>query len=167
MSQEDITPKVSEQSVEQPTKQPEPVDAKPKKEPPPLPPDGFGYTLEQARALIAQHHKMILANDEPSLMGVTICNAYLSELEKLQARHRDGLGRLMADKTDAYIFGVREGIAQLTDSLSSASVQGIRKVFDDHAARLQAFKNSTAWLAAIVAVSALLNVAVFVLKAVR
>ena len=38
----------------------------------------------------------------------------------------------------------------------SFSVQGIRKVFDDHAARLQAFKNNTAWLAAIVAVSALL-----------
>ena len=146
--------------------QPEPVEAKPKKEPP-LPPDGFGYTLEQAKALIAQHHSMILANDEPSLMGVTICNAYLAELEKLHARHKEGLGRLMADKTDAYVSGVQEGIAQLTDSLSSASVEGIRKDFDDHAARLQAFKNSTAWLAAIVGVSALLNVAVFVLEGLR
>lgn len=167
MSQEDITLEVAEQSAEQPTKQPEPAEAKPKKEPQPLPPDGFGYTLEQAKALIAQHHKMILANDEPSLMGVTICNAYLSELEKLQARHRDGLSRLMTDKTDAYVSGVAAAVAQLTDSLSSASVEGIRKVFDDHAVRLQAFKNSTTWLAAIVGVSALLNVAIFVLKAVR
>jgi hypothetical protein len=46
-------------------------------------------------------------------------------------------------------------------------VEGIRKVFDDHAARLQSFKNSTVWLAAIVAVSALLNVAVFVLEGLR
>ena len=73
----------------------------------------------------------------------------------------------MADKTDAYVSGVAAAVAQLTDSLSSASVEGIRKVFDDHAARLQVFKNSTTWLAVIVAVSALLNVAVFALKAVR
>ena len=100
-------------------------------------------------------------------MGVTICNAYLAEVEKLHARHKDGLGRLMSDKTDAYISGVATAVAQLTDSLSSASVEGIRKVFDDHAARLQVFKNSTIWLAAIVAVSALLNVAVFVLGGLR
>ena len=73
----------------------------------------------------------------------------------------------MAEKTDTYVSGVQTAVAQLSTSLSSASVEGIRKVFDDHAARLNAFKNSTAWLAAIVAVSALVNVAVFVLKAVR
>jgi len=116
MSQENITPEVTEQSVEQSTAQPEPAEAKPKKEPP-LPPDGFGYTLEQAKALIAQHHSMILANDEPSLMGITICNAYLAEMEKLHTRHREGIGRLMAEKTDAYISGVQKSVAQLTDSL--------------------------------------------------
>lgn len=67
---------------------------------------------------------MILANDEPSLMGVTICNAYLAELEKLQTRHKEGLSKLMADKTDAYVSGVATAVAQLTDSLSSASVEG-------------------------------------------
>ena len=73
----------------------------------------------------------------------------------------------MADKTDAYVSGVQAAVGQFTDSLSSASVEGVRKVFDDHAARLQSFKNSTTWLAAIVAVSALLNVAVFVLGGLR
>lgn len=73
----------------------------------------------------------------------------------------------MADKTNGYVSSVAAAVGQLMDSLSSASVEGIRKVFDDHAARLQAFKNSTTWLAAIVAVSALLNVAVFVLGGLR
>lgn len=163
MSQENLTPETPEQPVEQAALQPEPQ----KPEPKPILPDGIGFTLEQAKALLAKDHKMILANDEPVLMGVTICNAYLAEVEKLHARHKDGLGRLMSDKTDAYISGVATAVAQLTDSLSSASVEGIRKVFDDHAARLQVFKNSTAWLAAIVAVSALLNVAVFVLGGLR
>lgn len=130
-------------------------------------PDGAGMSLEQVRALLAKTHETVLDKADPILMVTTMLNAHLFELEKLQARHEKGLTLLMADKTDAYVSGVQEGIAQLTDSLSSASVEGIRKVFDDHATRLQAFKNSTAWLAAIVGVSALLNVAVFVLGGLR
>lgn len=126
-------------------------------------PDGIGLTLEQVQSLLAQTHKKIVDYHDPILMVVTMLNAHLTEVEKLHARHKEGLGRLMTDKTDGYVSGVAAAVGQLTDSLSSASVEGIRKVFDDHAARLQAFKNSTTWLAAIVAVSALLNVAVFVL----
>ena len=130
-------------------------------------PDGAGMSLEQVRALLAHTHEAVVHKGDSILMVVTILNAHLAELEKLQGKHKEGLSRLMADKTDAYVSGVQKGIAQLTGSLSSASVEGIRKVFDDHAARLQAFKNSTAWLAAIVGVSALLNVAVFVLGGLR
>ncbi len=130
-------------------------------------PDEVGLSLEQVRALLAHTHEKVVDKADPILMVVTILNAHLAELEKLQARHKDGLGRLMADKTDAYVSGVAVAVGQLTESLSSASVEGIRKVFDDHAVRLQAFKNSTAWLAAIVGVSALLNVAVFVMGGLR
>ena len=143
----------------------QPAPAKPEGEA--LLPDGIGLSLEQAQALIVKSNGIVLANNEPALMGITICNAYLAEVVKLHARHEKGLTRLMAEKTDGYVAGVKAAVDQLAESLSSASVEGIRKVFDDHAARLQAFKASTAWLAAIVAVSALLNVAVFVLKAVR
>lgn len=130
-------------------------------------PNGIGLSLEQIRALLAKTHETVVDKSDPILMVVTILNAHLAEVEKLQTRHKEGLGRLMADKTDAYVSGVTAAVGQLTDSLSSASVQGIRKVFDDHAARLQTFKNNTTWLAAIVAVSALLNVAVFVLGGLR
>lgn len=130
-------------------------------------PNGIGLSLEQVRALLAKTHETVVDKSDPILMVVTILNAHLAEVEKLQARHKEGLGRLMADKTDAYVSGVTAAVGQLTDSLSSASVKGIRNVFDDHAARLQTFKNNTTWLAAIVAVSALLNVAVFVLGGLR
>ena len=130
-------------------------------------PNGIGLSLEQIRALLAKTHETVVDKSDPILMVVTILNAHLTEVEKLQVRHKEGLGRLMADKTDAYVSGVTAAVGQLTDSLSSASVQGIRKVFDDHAAKLHTFKNNTTWLAAIVAVSALLNVAVFVLGGLR
>ena len=43
----------------------------------------------------------------------------------------------------------------------------LRKVFDDHAARLATFKSNVTLAAVVVGLSALLNVAVFILKAVR
>ena len=130
-------------------------------------PDSIGLSMEQTRALLAKAHETVVDKSDPILMVVTILNAHLTEMEKLQARHKEGLVRLMAEKTDAYVSGVQSAVGQLTDSISSASVEGIRKVFDDHAARLQAFKNNTIWLTAVIAVSALLNVAVFVLGGLR
>lgn len=150
------------------------VENKGQSETPALPPkpedavhDGIGLTLEQVQDLLAKTHKKVVDYHDPILMVVTMLNAHLTEVEKLHARHKEGLSRLMADKTDGYVSGVAAAVGQLTDSLSSASVEGIRKVFDDHAARLQTLKSNTTWLAAIVAVSALLNVAVFVLGGLR
>ena len=155
MAQTDISPKTTEQAVAQ---QPE------KK---PLLPDGIGISLEQAKALIAEHNKIVVANDEPALIELTILNAYLGEVQKLHARHENGLSRLMAEKTDAYVSRVNVAVEQLSASLSSASVEGIRKVFDDHAATLTAFKHAVYAAAAIVTVSALLNVAIFFLRGMR
>jgi len=130
-------------------------------------PNGIGLTLEQAKALIAQSSGIVLGNDEPALMGITLCNAYLGEVQKLHARHEAGLARLMAEKTDVYVSGMNAAVEQLSTSLSSASADGIRKVFEEHAATLNAFKHAVSWAAAIVSLSALLNVAVFVLRGMR
>ena len=129
--------------------------------------DKTGMSLEQIRALLSKAHNTSIPDDDPLLMIVTILNAYLGEVQKLHARHEDGLSRLMAEKTDAYVSGVDVAVKQLSTSLSSASVEGIRKVFDDHASRLNAFRNAVYWAAAIVSVSALFNVAVFVLRGLR
>ena len=130
-------------------------------------PDGIGLSLEQARLLVAKVHGEMLPENDAILMVGTILNAWLSEIQKLQARHENGLNRLMAEKTQAYVSGVQVAVNQLSDSLSSASVEGIRKIFDDHAARLKTFRSNVNLAALIVGISALLNVAVFVLKAVR
>ena len=130
-------------------------------------PDGIGLSLEQARLLVAKVHGEMLPENDTILMVGTILNAWLTEMEKLQARHEKGLTRLMAEKTDGYVASVRAAVDQLAESLSSASVEGIRKIFDDHAARLNTFKSNVHLAALIVGLSALLNVAVLILRAVR
>ena len=128
---------------------------------------GVGLTLEQIRVVVSKANEVMLPKDDATLMIATILNAYLTEVDKLQARHEKGLTRLMAEKTDEYVSGVQAAVNQLSASLSSASVEGVRKVFDDHAARLSTFKSNVTLAAVIVGMSALLNVAVFILKAVR
>lgn len=138
--------------------------APPAEKAPPALPDGIGLSLDDVRALLAKEHETIVPKDDPMLMMVTLLNAYLSEVDKLHARHSKALTALMADKTDGYVRGVQEATDALALKLSASSLAGIRTVFADHAARLESFKNAMWYATAIVAVSALINVAVFVLR---
>lgn len=126
-------------------------------------PDGVGLRLEQVQALLATQHNTAVPKDDPILMVVTICNAFLGEVQALHQRHEAGLTKLMADKTDAYVRGIKEATAQLASGLSSASVEGFKTACKDHESRMAGFKSNLTWLAAIVAVSALVNVAACVL----
>ena len=126
-------------------------------------PDGVGLSLEQVHSLLSKEHNVAMPKDDPILMIATICNAFLKEIHTLQQRHETGLTKLMGDKTDAYVKGIKEATAQLTASLSSASADGIKAACREHDERMAALKTNLTWLAAIVAVSALVNVAAFVL----
>lgn len=126
-------------------------------------PDGMGLRLEQVQALLATQHNTAVPKDDPMLMFVTICNAFLGEVQALHQRHETGLTKLMADKTDAYVRGIKEATAQLAAGLSSASVEGFKTACKDHESRMAGFKSNLTWLAAIVAMSALVNVAACVL----
>lgn len=133
------------------------------KEKPALLPDGVGLRLEQVQGMLVTLHNAAVPKDDPILMVVTICNAFLGEVQALHQRHEAGLTKLMADKTDAYVRGIKEATAQLAAGLSSASVEGIKTACKEHESRMAVLKSNLTWLAAIVAVSALVNVAALVL----
>jgi hypothetical protein len=126
-----------------------------------------GMNLEEIRVRVAQEHGESIPKNDPLLMVVTVMNICLAHMADLHKRHEAGLSRLMADKTDGYVKGVRAATDALAEKLSSASAEGLKEVFRQQDARLAAFKSSLFWLAAIVSVSALLNVVVFVLRGMR
>jgi hypothetical protein len=132
-----------------------------------MPPYAGGLSIGQVQALIAREHAAGIDKNDPLLMIVTVLNAYLGEVQKLHERHSKGLAKLMAEKTDGYVQGVRAATDALAEKLSSASAEGLKEVFRQQDARLASFKNSLIWLAAIVSASALLNVFVFVLRGLR
>lgn len=135
-------------------------------EPEPMPemPDGRGLKYEEVQALLHAKHKTSVGTNDPILMLVTILNVYLGELENSHNRHDAAMAKIIAAKTAEYISGVRQTTDTLTKTLSDASVEGIRKTFDDQAGRLKAFENSLFWCSALISLSALINAALYILK---
>jgi hypothetical protein len=52
----------------------------------------------------------------------------------------------------------------LTKTLSDASVEGIRKTFDDQTGRRKAFENSLFWCSALNCLSVFINAALYILN---
>ena len=133
-------------------------------DPPSMPelPDGVGLTLDEVRALLAAKNSVTVAPDDPILMMVTLLNAFLTEEERLLDRHRKALTTILADRTDGYVKAVEQTTASLSESLSNASLDEIKKIFQENGGTINRFRSNMIWLAAIVGTSALVNVAVFV-----
>ena len=127
-------------------------------------PDGIGLTLDEIRSLLATKNSITVSPDDPILMMVTLLNAFLTEEEKLLDRHRKALTSILTDKTDNYVQAVEQTTANLSESISTSSVHEIKKIFQENGATMNRFRSNMVWLAAIVGISALVNVAVFVLR---
>lgn len=136
-------------------------------EPKQLLPDGIGLSVEDVRALLARKHEITVPQNDPLLMVVTILNAFLDKQDALQKKHEKALAAFMGEQTAAYVKGVEESVASLSKTLSGATVEGISKAVGEMAASLAGHRSAMYLCTAVMAVSALLNVAVFVLEAVR
>jgi hypothetical protein len=73
----------------------------------------------------------------------------------------------MTEKTDVYVKNVRASVDALADQLSSSSMKGFRTIFAEQAEWLRNFRAGLVFLTAVVGLSALVNVVVFVLLALR
>ena len=84
-------------------------------------------------------------------------------------RHKTALAQVMADKTDSFVQSVQQTVDELGKTLASEAVQSLQAAFVaqheamvKNASALAKHKPNMLWLSAIAAVSALVNVAVFV-----
>lgn len=129
-------------------------------------PDGFGLSVEDVRALLAKKHNLAVPIDDPLLMMVTIQNAFLGAQAQLQKKHEKALAAFMGEQTAAYVQGLEKSVADLTATLSRLTAQGIQEAVSGFAGSVCSFKTCLYLCTAIIGLSALLNVAVFILKAV-
>ena len=125
-------------------------ESKPDKKPeaPPVLHDGKGLDLKTVRDLLHNVHNQSVSQDDPLLMVVTICNAFLGEVEALHKRHEAGLSRLMADKAGGYVAEITKAVDKLSAGLSSASAAGMKATASAPEQRPAVLRTSLAWLAA-------------------
>ncbi len=131
--------------------------------------DGIGLSYADIAEELARKSKTIVAQDDPIMMMVPLCNAFLAEESKLMERHKTALAQVMADKTDSFVQSVQQTVDELGKTLASEAVQSLQAAFVaqheamvKNASALAKHKSNMLWLSAIAAVSALVNVAVFV-----
>lgn len=122
-------------------------------------PDGIGISYEDVAVLLAMKCDTSLSKDDPVLVLVSICNVFLGEIEKLHQRHNEAITKIIASNTKDYIASVKSNTDAFVKTLSEASVEGIREIFEKHATALQAAKTNMRWCTAICAVSSLVLVA--------
>ncbi len=134
-------------------------------------PDGIGLELSDVKKMVAAVNNYILQKDDPLLMLVTVLNAFLAEGEKLHERHNVALTRVMTSQMEKYVLGVKETTDSLGAVLATTSVEAIRDIFSqhdavirEHDAAIRRGSSAAFWCAAVIAVSALFNVAVFLWK---
>lgn len=126
-------------------------------------PDGIGLGYEDIQKMLAMKHNTSLSADDPILMMVSVCNVFLEELQKLHEKHNDAVKNIMADQSSKYITGVKNTTDALAKTLADTSVDAIKNIFDSHAAALKANNKNSRWCAAIIGISALVNVAIMAL----
>lgn len=122
--------------------------------------EGIGMNYEEVRQMLTNKHGIILGRDEPIMMMVTLCNVFLSELEKVHNKHNEAVTKIMVDQTDKYIKGVKATTDALGRTLAENSVEAIRSIFQTHADALTSNKINARWCAAVIGASALANIAV-------
>ena len=120
-------------------------------------PDGVGISYEDLAVLFAMKNETAVDKNDPVLVIATVCNAFLTKAHELHERHNEALTKILTARTQDYITGVKNTTDAFTETLSQASVEGVRKIFEEHASALHSSKWNARWCALIVAVSAVAN----------
>jgi len=143
--------------------------------PPPMAqlPDGIGLNLEQVANLLAEKNKTIVGPDDPILMQVTLLNAFLAEENRLMEKHKGAITQVLAARTDKFVQAVTEASGAVSKTFSQGAVAAMQEALAKHGQAFAAMEKSLAthqanirWWAVIALVSAVVNVAVFVFRAV-
>lgn len=133
--------------------------------------DAGELSVEAVRQLIIREHKTSLPPDAPELLMVTIMQAALNEEKRLQESHRKKLAEVMDGMVNGLAEVVKKESAGVSEKLSGVAVQELQHVSaalhessTAVSARLSGLGIALYLCTGIIAVSALVNVWVFLVR---
>lgn len=133
--------------------------------------DAGELSVEAVRQLIEREYKETLPKNAPELLMVPIMQAALNEEKKLQESHRKKLAEVMNGMVNDLAEAVKKESAGIGDKLSGVAVQELQHVSaalhesgTAVSARLSGHAIALYLCTGIIAVSALLNVWVYLVR---
>ena len=135
----------------------------------PVLPDGIGMSYEEIAALLAEKSKVVVGQDDPILMMVPLCNAFLEQERKLMNLHKAALAKVLAEKTEGFVASVKSMADEMGKTLASSTVESLGSALVEHRegmtrqqAALERHQAEVRQWGMVAAISAAVNVAVFV-----
>ena len=133
--------------------------------------DAGELSVEAVRQLIAQKYNTTIPPDDPALLMVPIMQAALNEEKRLQESHRKKLAEVMDGMVNGLAEAVKRESAGVSEKLSGVAVQELQHVSaalhessTAVSARLSGYGIALYLCTGIIAVSALVNVYVFLVR---
>lgn len=133
--------------------------------------DAGELSVEAVRQLIAQKYNTTIPPDDPALLMVPIMQAALNEEKKLQESHRKKVAEVMNGMVNGLAEVVKKESAGVSEKLSGVAVQELQHVSavlhessTAVSARLSGLGIALYLCTGIIAVSALVNVWVFLVR---
>ncbi|WP_300811116.1 hypothetical protein [uncultured Desulfovibrio sp.] len=133
--------------------------------------DAGELSVEAVRQLIEREYKETLPKNAPELLMVPIMQAALNEEKRLQESHRKKLAEVMDGMVNGLAEAVKRESAGVSEKLSGVAVQELRHVSaalhessTAVSARLSGHAIALYLCTGIIAVSALVNVYVFLVR---
>lgn len=135
----------------------------------PVLPDGIGLNYDEVSALLAEKSRVVVSPDDPILMMVPLCNAFLEQERKLMNLHKAALAKVLAEKTEGFVSAVQGMADEMGKTLASSTVESLGTALVEHRegmtrqqAALERHQAEVRQWGMVAAVSAAVNVAVFV-----
>ena len=136
----------------------------------PVLPDGIGMNFDEVAALLAEKSRVVVGPDDPILMMVPLCNAFLEQERKLMEQHKVVLAKVLSEKTEGFVSAVQGMADEMGKTLASSTIESRGASLLEHRegmtrqqAVLERHQAEVRQWGMVAAISAAVNVAVFVL----
>ncbi|WP_432737287.1 hypothetical protein [Maridesulfovibrio sp. FT414] len=117
-------------------------------------------TIQSVRDLIAEQHKVLLDENDPILMAVTMHRAALDEYDRLLQENRRLLSEDMSEHVCAFSAEVRKSTNSLLSKAVKASIDNCLAEISEHQKQMSSFLGSIRSMAILAGMTLGLSIAV-------
>ncbi len=125
-------------------------------------PNGIGLSIEQVQALVSKENNTFLPQDDPTMMIVTILNAFLGENKKLQDGYVQALRKLFVDMSSDVNLEIKQTsqnvLGDVKEALKTVSITGLTEIHKEQTKQIVALRQHLYYACLFIGASTFFNI---------